>query len=159
LNKYKLINWLILILICIGLILVALGIFIIPELANEAASQNPEYAYLKIPTMIFIYITTLPFFAGLYEALKICRKVLEDNSFSDQNGTSLIWISRYAVTESILYTLGSIILFSLNALHPGILILVLIIIFAAATIAIFSTLLAQFVNKAVEVKKENELTI
>ena len=51
------------------------------------------------------------------------------------------------------------ILLFLNLLHPSILIIILFIIFVAMCISVFTAVLAHLVQKACDLKDENDLTI
>ncbi len=158
-KKNSMVNWLRILLVIAVFIVLALCIFVIPSLGNEAAISNPEYAYLKIPVMVFIYFTALPFLTVLLLANNICGEIMKDNSFSDKNVTLLIEISILAFSEVALYLIGAIVLFFLNALHPGILIIILLIIFIASAVSIFAAVLSRLVKKAVIIKSENDLTV
>jgi len=158
-EKSKLIKWLLFLLTCFGLVILLLCVFAVPYEANRTAEIFPEYAHFKIPVMVFLYITALPFYAGLYQAMKICREILQGNEFTHQNVTSLVRISQFAFSEVVLYFIGAVTLFVLNMLHPGILLLVLAIISVAAAIAIFSAVLSYIIKKAVLLREENEGTI
>lgn len=109
--------------------------------------------------MIFIWITAVPFFSALYKALLICQEISNDNSFCQDNAGRLQEISKLALSECILYLAATIILFILNLLHPGILLITLFIIFVGISTAIASAALSHLTEKASELKKENDLTI
>lgn len=158
-EKTRLIKWLLFLLTCSGLVVLLLLIFAVPFEANRTAINNPEYAHFKFPVMAFLYITALPFYAGLYLGLKICRDILEGNDFTRENATALVRISQLALSEVVLYLGGGVILFILSAINPPIMLLTLMIIFVAAAIAIFSAVLSYFVNKAVLLREENDQTI
>jgi len=158
-EKNKLLNWLLFMLTCLGLAVLLLLVFAIPAMANRTSLENPDYSHLRIPVMIYVYITSLPFFAGLFQAMKICREVSEGNEFTDNNVASMVSISKYAFSEIILYTVGAGILLVLDALHPGILLIILATIFVAGAVSIFSAVLSYYMKKAVLLREENEQTI
>ena len=53
----------------IGIVVLILCIYWLPSLANKTADMYPEYAHLKLPTLIGMYLTLVPFIFALYRAL------------------------------------------------------------------------------------------
>ncbi len=49
----------------IGLAVVALCVFWLPGLATYSAEMNPEYAYLRVPVLVGVYLTLIPFILAL----------------------------------------------------------------------------------------------
>lgn len=144
---------------CLALVVLILCVFTIPHLASATAEQNPEYGHLKIPVMLFLYITALPFYAGILHAMRICREILRGNEFTRDNVLSLARISQYAFAEILLYVVGAGLLIAQNAMHPSIVLIVLTIIFMSAAIAVFGALLSHLVHQAVQIKEENDHTV
>jgi hypothetical protein len=134
-------------------------IFWLPYLADYTADMYPEYAYLKYPVLIGLYITAVPFYYALYKALVILKYVGCENAFSKQSVESLKHIRICALAEIVIYAAMSIYLLSQNALHPGIAIIIGAIIFAAITISLFTGVLQQLLSTAIEIKSENDLTV
>ncbi len=54
---------------------------------------------------------------------------------------------------------GAVYLFSQNALHPGIAIIGLTIIFTSVIIAVFPAVLQKLLKNALDIKSENDLTV
>ncbi len=130
-----------------------------PALGRDAVLMNPELDYMYWPCLIFIWITAVPFYFALYKGWLICREISKDNSFCQENAQRLKDISKLALSECILYLAGAIILFIRNLLHPSILLMTLFIIFVGISIAAVSAAISHLVEKASELKKENDLTI
>ncbi len=143
----------------IGMIVLTLSIFWLPSLASDAARMNPGYAYLQFPVLIGLYVTTIPFFLALSEAWKLLNDIEKKNAFSERAVMSLARIKVYAIAILLLYVLGMLILTFLHALHPGILALGLIIIFATVIFALFASLLQELLRSVMEIKLENDLTV
>ena len=57
--------------ILIGMPVLALCIFLVPEIANFAAELYPDHAYLKYLVFIDMYATAIPFYFALYQAFKL----------------------------------------------------------------------------------------
>ncbi|WP_413381924.1 DUF2975 domain-containing protein [Alkalihalobacillus sp. 1P02AB] len=145
--------------ILIGIIIFALSIFWLPWIANESVKVAPEYAYLHYPVLIGLYVTTIPFFFALYQALRLLKYIEENIVFSNSSVIALKNIKCCAILISILYVVGSIFLVTLNALHPGIGFIGIIIIFASLVIAVFSAVLQTLLEGAINIKLENDLTV
>lgn len=143
----------------IGLTILVLSVFLLPNLAGDAAEMNPEFSYLRLPVLLGLYITAIPFFLALYQALKLLNYIESENAFSHLAVISLGNIKTCAFTIITLYIIGLIFLISQNALHPGIALIGFVIIFATIVISLFTAVLQELLKNAIEIKSENDLTI
>lgn len=148
----------------ISLILIAVATFLLcifwlPGLAERTAIANPEYAYLKYPILIMVYITAIPFYTAFYNAYGILNNIKSGEVFTQKPVGSLKTIRNCAISELMIYIILSAFLFFQNALHPGIAIAFAIIQFTALIIAVFAGVLIELLNKAIELKDDNDLTI
>ncbi|MDL4840142.1 DUF2975 domain-containing protein [Aquibacillus rhizosphaerae] len=143
----------------IGITVLALCVFLLPWLANYTAEMYPEFAYLQYPILIGLYITAIPFFIALYQALKLLNYIDNNNAFSELSVKALKYIKYCAVTISILYVIGIIFLISQNASQPGIAVIGFTIIFTSAVIAVFTAVLQKLLKNALDIKSENDLTV
>ncbi len=143
----------------VGTIVFFLCVFFLPWLANDTANMYPEFAFLQYPVLLGLYVTTIPFFIALYQALKILKLIDHEAAFSESSVNILNFIKYCAITISILYVIGSILLMLQNALHPGIAIVGFIIIFASVVIAVFVGVLQKLLRNALDIKSENDLTV
>lgn len=125
--------------ILIGIPVLALCIFLVPNIGNYAAELYPDIAYIKYLILINLYATVVPFYFALYQAFKLVSFIDKGNAFSKLSVRALKKIKQCAVTISILYVVG-IPLFYLVAERddaPGIIILGMLLIFASMVIAVF----------------------
>lgn len=143
----------------IGFIILALSIFMLPNLATYTVEMNPEYAYLRLPVLIGLYITAVPFFLALYQAIQLINYIESENAFSNLAVESLRNIKTCALTIVALYVIGIIFLVSQNALHPGIAVIGFVIIFATLIISLFTAVLQELLKSAINLKSENDLTV
>lgn len=141
------------------IILAICAFVVVPKIGKDISSSAPEYSYLYYPFLIFIWITIIPFYAALFEGWKISNEINKDNSFSKKNMDSLNKIRKYSLSECLLYFIGALILLYFNLLHLSILIIILFVIFIAMCISVFTAVLAHLVQKAYDLKNENDLTI
>ncbi|MDR9855151.1 DUF2975 domain-containing protein [Paenibacillus sp. VCA1] len=143
----------------IGITVFAMCVFWFPSLARDAAKFNPEIAYLRYPVLIGLYMTTLPFYFALYQALTLLNNIEKGNAFSKLAVISLGHIKNCALIIIVLYVIGMFLLAVQNALHPGLAIIGGVIIFAATVISLFAAVLQELLRSALNLKTENELTI
>lgn len=143
----------------IGFIILTLCIFWLPNIARETAEIYPEYAHLRYPVLIGMYITAIPFYYALYQTLKLLNYIEFKSAFSDLAVTSLRHIKHCAWAVIIQYILGFCYLVFQNAMHPGVAILGMAVVFTSMTISLFAALLEELLLTALEIKSENDLTI
>lgn len=158
-KRIELSKWLKFIIAFSALIGIFLCLFIAPDLGREAVSMNPELHYMYWPSLIFIWITAVPFYTALFKLWSICEEIYKDNSFCMKNAVRLKDVCKLALSECILYLLAIILLSFYKVLHPGILIIILFIIFIGISVAVVSAALSHLVEKASDLKDENDLTI
>ncbi|MDQ0273659.1 DUF2975 domain-containing protein [Cytobacillus purgationiresistens] len=147
--------------ILIGIPILALCIFLVPEIAKYAAELYPNIAYIKYLVLIFFYVTTIPFYFALYQAFKLLSYIDKNKAFSELSVRAIKNIKYCAITISILYVVGMP-LFYLMAERddaPGIILIGLVFIFASMVIAVFAAVLQKLLKNAIDIKSENDLTV
>ncbi|HDR7793950.1 TPA: DUF2975 domain-containing protein [Bacillus luti] len=146
--------------IIIGLPVLALCIFLVPNIASFAANSYPNIASMKYLVFIVIYGATLPFYFALYQAFKLLRYIDKNAAFSELSVKALQIIKYCALTISGVYILG-VPLFHLIAkkVDPPIGFIGFIIIFASLVIAVFAAILQRLLQEAISIKSENDLTV
>ncbi|MGJ7036749.1 DUF2975 domain-containing protein [Anoxybacillus eryuanensis] len=145
----------------IGAPVVALCVFVLPKFPNFYAEWLPELAYLRYPIVIFFYITAIPFFFALYQAFNILTYIDKNEAFSDVSVKALKYIKHCAAVISLLYIAGMPFFYLTADLDdaPGIIIIGLMVVFGALVVAVFAAVLQKLLQKAIEIKSENDLTI
>ncbi|EJS06244.1 DUF2975 domain-containing protein [Bacillus mycoides] len=147
--------------ILIGIPVLALCIFLVPNIGKYAAELFPDIAFIKYLVLINLYATVIPFYFALYQAFKLVSFIDKGNAFSKLSVSALKKIKNCAVTISILYVVGMP-LFYLVAERddaPGIIILGMLLIFASMVIAVFAAVLQRLLKDAIDIKSENDLTV
>lgn len=144
----------------LGLLVLALCIFLVPHIANFASKQYPNIAPMKYFVFIVMYGAAMPFYFALYQAFNLLRYIDENTAFSDLSVMALKNIKYCAITISGLYILG-LPLFHLigKKVDPPIGLIGLIIIFASLVIVVFSAILQRLLQEAINIKSENDLTV
>ena len=144
--------------ILIGIPILALCIFLVPEIANFAVELYPDSSYLKYLVYIDLYAAAIPFYFALYQAFKLLNFIDKNQAFSDLSVRALKKIKYCAITISILFVAGMP-LFYLMAERddaPGIILIGMVIIFASSVIATFAAVLQKLLKEAVDIKEEND---
>ncbi|MGP4040169.1 DUF2975 domain-containing protein [Gracilibacillus sp. D59] len=143
----------------IGISVLFLLFFILPRLANETAQRFTEFAYLQYPVLIGLYVSAIRFYFALYQSFRLLIYIENKIAFSDFSVRAIKYIKYCAISIGILYVLGMMFLFSQDALHPGILIMGVIIMTASFVFALFTDVLKVLLQSILEIKTENDLTV
>ncbi|XXM70574.1 DUF2975 domain-containing protein [Lysinibacillus sphaericus] len=144
-----------------GLPVLALCLFVLPEIAGYFAELNPSLDYLQYPFLIGLYITAIVFFAALYQTFKLLGYIDRDEAFSNLSVGSLKVIRNCAVTIGAFYVLFMPIIYQMAEKEdaPGMILIGLIIVFGCMVIAVFAAVLKKLLKNAIEIKSENDLTV
>lgn len=147
--------------ILIGILVLALCIFLVPEIANFAAEVYPDLAYLKYFVLIDLYATAIPFYFALYQTFKLLSYIDKNKAFSELSVSALENIKYCAFTISILYVAGMPLFYLIADMDdaPGILLIGMVMIFASFVITVFAAVLQKLLTEAIDIKSENDLTV
>lgn len=147
--------------ILIGIPVLALCIFLVPEVGSYAAELYPDMAYIKYLIFIDLYAAAIPFYIALYQAFKLLSYIDKNKAFSTISVKALKNIKYCAITISILYVVGMPLLYLIAEKDdaPGIILIGLVIIFASMVIAVFAAVLQKLLKEAIDIKSENDLTV
>ena len=158
-NQKKLSNWLKAVCILIGVCGLIVYALILPGYGKSVAVQNPEFAFLFWPWMVFLWGTGIPCYIALVIAWGVFDRIGKDNSFCAANAVALKRISVLAVIDVVYFFLGGLVLLFLNMNHPGIFLMSQLFSVLGVSVAIASAALSHLIYKAAAIKEENELTI
>ena len=114
-----------------------------------------------LPIFIGMYISAIPFFIALKESLNLLRYIDTNKVFTELSVMPLRKIKFCAGSITTLYTVGMpyIIYAADRDDAPGAVAIGLVIIFASMVIAVFATVLQKLLQRIVEIKSENDLTV
>lgn len=147
--------------ILIGLPILAIYIFVVPEIGNFAAELYPESPSIRIWVWIDLYATSIPFYWALVESFRLLVHIERRRAFSDLAVQALKKIKYCGMGVGGLFTLGMP-LFYLMAERddaPGIIVIGMVIVFASLVIAVFAAVLQKLLQEAIAIQLENELTV
>ena len=147
--------------ILMGFPVLALCIFLVPEIGSFAAELFPNNWYIKYLVLIDLYATAIPFYFALYQAFKLLHYIDKDKAFSELSIKALKNIKYCAITFSSLYVVGMPLFYFIADADdaPGIILIGLGIIFASLVVAVFAAVLQKLLQEAIDIKSENELTV
>jgi hypothetical protein len=147
--------------ILIGIPVLALCIFLVPEIGNVAAKLLPEFVSIKYLVSIVFYASAIPFYFALYQAFKLLRYIDKNKAFSQISVKALKKIKHCAITISILHVLvlPLFYLFAEKDDAPGVIFVGLVVPFASMVIAVFAAVLQKLLKEAIDIKSDNDLTV
>ncbi len=145
----------------IGIPVLALCIFTLPWIARYAAESGSKVAYIVYAILTVLYISAIPFFLALYQAIKLLSYIDKKNAFSELSVKALKNIKNCATAISILYVLASPLFYFMADIDdaPGIMVIGIIFIFGPMVIAVFAAVLQRLLQEAINIKSENDLTV
>jgi hypothetical protein len=113
------------------------------------------------PILIGMYIPAIPFFIGLYQGLKLLRFIDNNQVFSEASVKALRYIKYCAFTVSAMYAAGMPYIFTVAQKDdaPGVVLIGFIFIFAPLVVATAAAVFQNQLQKVVDIKAENELTV
>lgn len=140
-----------LVVIFISIPVLALCIFWLPKVAR----------YLNLPIVFGAYTTALAYFFALYQALKLLNYIDKNVAFSTVSVKTLKYIKYCGITISVIYTLLVPLLYPIAEADdaPGLVGFPVIIIFASIVISTFAAVLEKLLQDALDIKRDNDLTI
>ena len=141
--------------------ILAICIVLVPRLATGITEEYPALVPFKYPFILAIYATARAFFGILYQACRILALIEANQAFSIQSKVAIQRIKFGALSIAVIYGL-TLPLFYYVADHedaPGILVIGLVLAFAALVVAAFAAVLQKLVNNALEIKSEMDLTV
>jgi len=147
--------------ILIGIPVLALCIFLVPEIASFAAELYPDFTSIQYLVFIIFYAAAIPFYFALYQAFKLLNYIEKNKAFSELSVRVLKNIKYCAIIISSLFVVGLPIFYLIAEKDdaPGIIVIGLVLIFASMVIAVFAAVLQSLLKEAIAIKSENDLTV
>lgn len=149
------------VIVVIAVAVIALCIFLLPEIWRVVLREMPEYPRFTYPALVGLSATALPFFAALSQAFLLLHYIDRNIAFSEPSVRALRRIKYCAIAMSAFYACGLPLLFLIAELDdaPGLGAIALAIVCAPLVVATFAAVLQTLVRAAVAIKTENDFTI
>ena len=150
--------------ILIGIPVLALCIFLLPQIAseaNEAAERGWDFAYVVYGILMVMYISVIPFYFSLYQSFNLLSYIDKNQAFSKLSVRALKKIKNCAIIISGLYGVALPLVYIMAEIDdaPGLIVIGTIPIFASIVIAVFSAVLQRLLAEAIDIKTENDLIV
>lgn len=143
---------------------VAAGVFLfyLPlagwQLAEEVAEEW-ELTWLYVPALVVTEAVWVLVNLALRQFWKVCRRIGENASFSQENARSFRLISRFALIGTALVAVPFVGLCVLGLMNAAFGIPFLLVIFVGLGVAVLSWCLSLLIANAAELKQQADLTI
>jgi len=148
------------------ILLLGLGVFIFllwePQLEGRNVNATQFEIYFKDPFLVYIYLAFLPFFGGLYQAFRMLGYARRDEVFSPR-AVRALRVIKYCAVITALFIVGAelyifIFVRGTDDVAGGVMMGVFII-FVSAVIGTAAAVFERILQKAVDIKSENDLTV
>jgi hypothetical protein len=131
-----------------------------PHLEGRNANATLFAIYFKDPFLAYVYFASIPFFVGIFQAIKVLGYAGRNEEFSPSALRSVRTMKYCAIALVGLVAIAeAIIMFSPSDDRAGGVVIGLVIFFAAIVVATATTLLERALQNAVDLKSENDLTV
>jgi hypothetical protein len=136
------------------------GLVWFPQTEGRAANLDLISIYAD-PFIIYIYIGSIPFFVGLYQAIKLLNLIDAGSAFS-QGAVNTLRNMKFASLSLIGFIVLALlyIRFAAHGDDPaGPTMLGTLVSFAVATVGTAAAVFEKLLQNAVDIKSENDLTV
>ncbi|MBT2640446.1 DUF2975 domain-containing protein [Bacillus sp. ISL-39] len=150
--------------ILIGLPVLALCLFVLPQIAseaNEAAEGGSDLSFTVYAILMVMYVSAVPFYFALYQSFNLLTYIDRNQAFSDLSVLALKKIKNSAIIISGLYVVALPFVYVLAEVDdaPGLILIGMGMIFAPLVVAVFAAVLQRLLQEAIEIKEENDLIV
>ncbi|AOZ91195.1 DUF2975 domain-containing protein [Paenibacillus crassostreae] len=150
--------------IFIGIPVLALCLFLLPMIANEAheaAERGFDLAFVVYGILLVMYVSAIPFYFALYQSFKLLSYIDKNQAFSELSVKALKKIKNCALTITGLYVVALPLVYIMAEIDdaPGLILIGMVMIFAPLVIAVFAAVLQRLLKEAIDIKSENDLIV
>lgn len=145
----------------ISLGILALCIYLLPIMWAEAYREWPQHGYAVRAVVVAMYVSTVPFYLGIYNGWRILDAIDAGRAFSLQSVKALRAISYAAASISFVYTLSLpfFYIWADNTDAPGLMVIGMFLVGMPLIISVAVGILQRLLAEAVHIKSENDLTV
>lgn len=150
--------------IFIGIPVLALCIFGLPKIGIVAfaeAKKGAQLAYVVFGILAIMYISAIPFYFALFQALRLLSYIDKNQAFSQLSVIALRKIRNCAIAISGAYVVALPLIYVIAEWDdaPGLIVIGMVIVGASMVIAVFAAVLQRLLQEAIAIKSENDLTV
>lgn len=158
-SQASLSKWIKLVLIGLALCGAVVYAFVIPEAGRYMVAEAPEFSGWYWPWLLFLWATAIPCYIALVLGWKIAANIGADRSFSLDNARLLKQIAVLAAADSALVFVFNLAYLFASMNHPGVALLMLLVVFVGVAISVAAAALSHLVRRAAELQEQSDLTI
>ena len=136
------------------------GLLYFPQVEGRATNLN-QFEIYSDPFIIYIYIASISFFIGIYQAIKLLGLIEQNKAFTQAAVKRLrnMKLSALALMFFIIGALPVIFPFAQEDDVPGVVLIALVAILTSAVLATACAVFQKLFQNALDLKEENELTV
>lgn len=131
-----------------------------PHIEGRNAHSTLTEIYFNDPFLAYAYIASIPFFMALYQAIKVLGYSRQNKIFS-QAAVKALRTIKYCALAVIGFAIGAeiFIMSSSDDDRAGGVFIGVLIIFGSVVIASAAAMFERVLQKAVDIKSDNDLTV
>jgi hypothetical protein len=141
----------------------AICIVALPEMAANDAARHPELAWQQYPFLASAYILCSIFLFALYQTFRLLTYIDKGIPFSALSVRALKYVKCCAITIGALMAaaIATVMVLAAGTKEDitGLVMMGLVITFASSIVATVAAVLQRHVQKAIDIKSENDLTV
>ena len=146
------------------IVLIGIGTLLLmlwePHLEGRNAHSTLFEIYFNDPFLAYVYIASIPFFVALYQAVKVLGYSKQNKLFSQAAIKALRTIKYCAISIIGFVAVGEIfIMLNDSDDRAGGIFMGILITFGSVVIAAAAVKLERILQKSVDIKSENDLTV
>jgi len=150
--------------IFIGIPVLALCLFLLPQIAseaNEAMERGSDLAFAVYAILMVLYVSAVPFYFALYQSFTLLTYIDRNQAFSDLSVIALKKIKNSAIIISGLYVVALPFVYVVAEVDdaPGLILIGMGMVFAPLVVAVFAAVLQKLLKEAIDYKEENDLIV
>jgi hypothetical protein len=150
------------VLVVMAAVAVAVAFFALPSIYKCILEDWPIInTTLLLLFIVGLGVSAIPFLIALYQAFKLLNYIDKNTAFSETSVVALKNIKYCGIVISILYAVGIPFLFQVAELDdaPGLGLIALAFTCIPLVVSTFAAVLQKLFQNALDIKKENELTV
>lgn len=147
--------------ILIALPVLAIALFGFPLIIQDAADSSLKMANVLYGILAVLSVTLFPFLAALYQSFKLLKYIDRNDAFSEKSVEALRKIKLCAFCIAALHLASFPLYFIVGEVDdaPGVILVGMMFISAPTVVAVFAAVLQKLLGNALEIKRDNDLTI
>lgn len=131
----------------------------VPYIAKAYLDTHEGLEALWIPMLIFDGVTGVFCYTILFQFWKVCIQIDNENTFSKENEIAFGKMGTILLLLALIWVAGLIGLFAGGIANGELICMMLVLIFIWVVIAGMCKALSKLIEKASEIREENDLTI